>query len=325
MRFLTLSLSILAVLGFSQGTHAQESQIHVPKGTNWTNSSGASSSGGESQIFIPKGTNWRNDAEAITRYLNQQSKTHSSNKQSIKKVDLSIVHPDYLDPEQFGLLMKVANSESGCFDYSPIEYESKYVGNYYLDIKLNNYRKTLKDVKNPHYECNQGNQVVSGMIVLNANDLREKGVQQIRFSNGNSRDAYNISYIENGIRFAPKSMVAFKATDLVAPDYNYIEYKYADKTLVTLQVPMALPSDDVAQAVRNLAYKYALTPAAQTTSQGNIFYFKDESGNLMDRLSEDGFTEFGQVEILRPYVTQHGRVGTPVSLKVFLAKPSVTL
>ena len=123
-------------------------------------------------------------------------------------------------------------------------------------------------------------------------------------------------------------MIAFKAEGLVGPDFNFIEHQYPDKSIITLQVPMAMPSDDVAQAVRNLAYEHALTPifdGKKGVANKNIFYFKDESGNLLDRIATDGYTEFGTVQILRPYISHEGRHGTPVNLKVFLTKPSVTL
>ena len=317
-------LFIVCFMPFS--AFAQESQIHLPKGTNYNKSGVARAGGVESHIHIPKGTNWSNNAAAITQILKQQSKTQGSNKQPVKKVYMSIVHPDYLEPQQFGLLMKVANSQSGCFEFSPIEYETKYIENHYMDITLKDYRRTQIETRHPHFDCNQGEKVISTMVVLNANDLRDKKIREIRFSNGQARDAYKVQLTENSVRLVPKSMIAFKAEGLVGPDFDYIEHQFTDNSLITLQVPMALPSDDIAQAVRNLGYEYSLTPLFGEKQAGhNKFYFRDDNGALLDRLAEQGYTELGTVQILRPYVAREGRQGTPINLKVFLTKPNVSL
>ena len=321
--FLLASLMIMPI-----NVQAQEKQTYIPKGINWTGpaKSGGNSSG-ENHIHIPKGINWQNNAGAIARHIKRASKAASgkkSNKQEIKKVDISIIHPNYLEPQQFGLLMKLANSQTGCFDYSPIEFDSSFIEGHFMDIKLNGYRKNLIETQNPHYDCKQTEKVVSNMIVLDANELRAKGVRQIRFNNGQSRDAYDVTFTDNSVRLTPESMIAFKAKGLVGPDFNYMEHVYTDQTLVSLQVPMALPSDDVKQAVRNLAYKHSLVPIFDKEAP-NKFYFKDENGEILDRLAEQSYTELGTVQILRPYINREGRGGTPINLKVFLTKPNVSL
>ncbi len=326
---------ILLILSFyiALPAQAQETQTYIPKGTNWDNQATGyteqSIQGVEEQTYIPKGINWENKAADVSRYLKSQSLSRA-NKMPAGIVNVSIVHPDYLEPTQFGLLMTKANSFTGCHEYSSLEYEAKYIEHHYMDINVNHFRRTLKETQNPEFDCNTKSKIISGLIIFNADDLRKKNIRQIRFSNGTSRDSYDVILTEDSIRLVPQSMIAFKAQDLKGPDQNYLEYNFADKSLITLQVPMAKNGEDVAQAVRNLAYKSALDPVFErngldTSGENHVFYFTDPSGKTLEQIGTEGYTEFGTIHVKRPYDGPNGRVGLPVPLKVFLARPNVTL
>lgn len=283
----------------------------------------------EDHSFVPIGTNWDNTAAKLSRHLKEES---LSQMDIIKPgiVNVSIVHPDYLEPNQFGLLLTKSNSMTGCHEYSSLEYEAKYIEHHYMDIDVKHYRRTLKETQNPEYDCNTTSKIISSMIVFSADDLKNKNIKQIRFGNGAARDAYNVAFTENSVRLTPDSMVAFKAQDLKGADKNYIEYTYVDNSLLTLQVPMAQDGDDIAQAVRDLAYRSALTPVFElegldTSNENHVFYFTDPNGTTLEQIGTDGYAEFGTINVTRPYDGPNGRVGFPVPLKVFLARPNVTL
>ena len=197
----------------------------------------------ESQVFIPPGTDYNNTGATVRKFLKQQSFQSEEGKMPAGTVELSIVHPDYLEEEQFGLLMKKSDTMTGCYDYSPIEYEANFIGNYYLDVEVKHYHRTLQDAQNPSYDCNTTSQVISGMIILSAKDLASKGVRQIRFSNGSARDVYNVTTTQNSVRLTPESMVAFKITGSQGASQTYLEHQFGGDVIVTLQVPMAKADD----------------------------------------------------------------------------------
>ena len=308
--------------------HAQEQQTYVPKGTNWENPTHGQT-GTEQQTYVPIGTNWENTAAETSKRLKQRS-LKGGNAISAGVVNISIIHPNYLESNQFGLLLTKANSFSGCHEYSPLEYDASYIENYYMDINVKHYRRNVKETQNPEFDCDTKSKVISGLIILNVDDLKRKNVRQIRFGNGQSRDTYNVSITENSVRLTPESMVAFKAQNLQGPDNTYIEYHFTDSKLLTLQVPMAQQGEDIIQSVRNLAYSKALEPVFErdgldTSGQNNVFYFTDPEGKTLEQLGPEGYTEFGTISVNRRYDGPNGRVGMPTPLKVFLTRPNVTL
>ena len=283
----------------------------------------------EQQTFLPMGTSWDNTAARTSQQLKQQSLSAST---AIPAgiVNVSIIHPNYLESNQFGLLMSKANSIIDCNEYSPLEYEASYIENYYMDINVKHYRRTLKETQSPQFDCDTKSKIISGLIIFNVDDLKKKNVRQMRFSNGTSRDTYNVSITEDSVRLTPESMTAFKAQNLQGPDKTYIEYNFTDNTLLTLQVPMAQDGEDVMQAVRSLASQNALQPVFErkgldTSGQNNVFYFTDPNGRALEQIGTEGYTEFGTISVTRPYDGPNGRVGMPTPLKVFLTRPNVTL
>lgn len=283
----------------------------------------------DSQIFVPPGATFQNNAADVSRILKERSLAKSS-KIEIKNVEVSLVHYHYMDPDQFGIMMKLANSVSGCFNLSPMEYEASFIDDYYMDIKVKDFRRTPVKTKDVAYDCDQKSKVVSALVVVSAKDLEKKQIRQIRFSNGNTRDAYNVTIQPDSIQLEPESMAAFKAVGLAGPDKNRLIHYFSGKALVALHVPMANKGEDVAQSVRNLAYKRALQPVFEqegldTSGKNGIFYFMDPNGGILDQLNDNGYTELGSIQVLRPYDGPNGRTGLPVALKVFATRPGTTL
>jgi hypothetical protein len=201
-----------------------------------------------------------------------------------------------------------------------------------MEVNVKHFRRNVSTTRNPHFDCDTKSKVISGMIVLDAKELKRRGVKQIRFNNGEARDSYDVSIMQNAVRLTPNSMIAFKANQgqLKGIDSNYMQYDYADNSIIKLQVPMAKSHDDVAQAVRNLAYESALEPifdheTIDITAEPNVFYFRDNHGRVVEQIGREGYMEFGTVNVKRPYDGPHGRMALPVPLKVFLTRSNVTL
>lgn len=303
-------IALLAFAAFSIPAHAQDAD--------------------GSQVFIAPGTNYENNAARVIEERKKASLS-KTDKIEVKNVEVSLVHHSYMEPEQFGIMMKTANQVSGCFDIGPLEYEANFIEGNYMDIKIKDFRRNVVKTKNVAFDCDQKSKVVSGLVVLSTNDLKEKGVRQIRFNNGSTTDNYNVTITPDSIILKPESMIAFKAVGLVGPDKDRLVHYFNGQSVVALHVPMANESDDITQAIRNLAYKNALTPVFEkegldTSGADNIYYFTDPTGNMLANfLGDETYAELGTIQALRPYDGPQGRQGLPVPLKVFITRPGTTL
>ena len=283
----------------------------------------------DSQIFVTPGSTYTATASEIRRLLKEQSRIDTG-KIEVNEVEVSLVHYHYMEPDQFGIMLKTPNSVSGCFNISPLEYEATFIEGNYMDIKVKDFRRTPVKTENVAFDCDQKSKVVSGLIVLSAEDLQKRDVDEIRFSLGRNRDSYHVVFQPDSIQLIPDSQISFKAKGLTGPDKNKLVHYYSGKTLVALHVPMARKDEDIAQSVRNLAYKNALTPVFEqegldTSGNNNVFYFMDPHGRTLDRLGEDGYAEFGSIQTVRPYDGPNGRQGLPIPLKVFVTRPGTSL
>lgn len=283
----------------------------------------------DSQIFITPGSGYTNQGNAIRQALRRQSQ-QANNKISVGTVEVSLVHYHYMEPDQFGIMMKAPNALSGCFDISPLEYEASFVEGHFMDIKVKDFRRTPSKTKDVAFDCDQKTKVISGLVVVSAKDLQKRGVRQIRFSSGRNRDAYDVVYRSDSIQLIPDSQISFKAVGLVGADKNKLVHYFGGKNIVALHVPMAAKGDDIAQSVRTLAHQNALQPIFEqegldTSGTDNIYFFTDPKGAMLSGLNEDGYSEIGSIQVPRAYNGPQGRQGTMAPLKVFVTRPGTKL
>ena len=67
----------------------------------------------DNQIFIPPGTDQSiNNASLITRILKEQS-LEKAQKYEVDEAEVTLVHFHYMEPDQFGIMLKVPNTLSG--------------------------------------------------------------------------------------------------------------------------------------------------------------------------------------------------------------------
>jgi hypothetical protein len=240
------------------------------------------------------------------------------------QIFLSLIHYDYMDKDQFGILMKLKDNISGCFDISSLQYEAKFIEPYYMDIKVEDFRRTA--IK-PGKACDLKTQNVSSLIVLNKRDLQQRQIRQIRFSNGSANDFYDLKIYAKSIEFYPRSMIVFKGTNMVGAKKNRMVLNFMDNNILALKVPMAQDGEEIELQLRNLAYKTGMRPifdmdGLDTSGEDNIFYFTDETGDNLKNLGNDHYIELGEIEVKRPYQGANGLTLTPVALKVFAMRPN---
>jgi len=277
----------------------------------------------ESQIFIPPGSNFENEALAIIE-ANRLLTMRQERKIVPTTVYLSLVHYDYMEPDQFGILMKTPNAVTGCYTVSPISYEAKFVDDNYLDIKVDSYKQTPVDTQRVTYECNQAYQTASALLVLSMNDIRNRNVHEIRFSNGGVRDTYKVLVNDDGVTLKPDTTLTFKTVKegMQKP----ISHSMNGKGMIALQVPMANNDDQVEEAVRNMAARYALNPVFDDNHKShNVFYFNDNNGRVGGMIGEEGYGLLGEIGVPRPYMGENGRTERAVPLKVFVTKANIIL
>ncbi len=284
----------------------------------------------ESQLYDPTHMGSKNEAAEIIQRRQRESMS-SKGFITPQTIDLSIVHYDYMEPDQFGLLMAVPDVVSGCYKLSPLQYETKFVDPYFLEITVKNYRRTLVDESGGSKQCDRNNQTATALMVLSKKDMMARQTKQLRLSNGSVTDTYDIVLNDDMLELIPRSMMVFRAQNLRGPLEDRMMYSFKGETLVALYVPMAQPGDDIQKQVEDFARVRALSPAyegdvpAQVGAQKAVWYFYDDDGHIRNKIGEKGYTEIGEIQVSRPYDGPEGRTATSVNLPVFVAKPGIRL
>lgn len=324
---LTMRLLILffCLIILPSSVLAQGNQTYLPPGTNY---SSQSSEGG--QTFLPPGTNYTNDAALIDRINRESTTIKDPEIQKVTQVLLEFVHEDYMEDKQFGIRMKIPENMTGCFEFSPLEYEASFIEATYMDIKVKNFRRKPIETQNSSYDCDKRNKAVSTMLITSAEELERRKIQKIRFSNGNKTDYYQVKIYDDYIQLIPESMVIFKFANISKGSEPKVTHHFRGQdVIIALHVPMAKMDDDIGQAVRQMAYKNSLIPVSSadgiSINKPNVFLFKDSNGSFLDGLNKDGYKEVGIIQVMRPYLSDRGLARTPVDLKVFATKPTTNL
>lgn len=312
IKILTLSLCVLALSGgfvpsFAQDEDLPESMTYDPQFAGWVNQNAEQIRNAQRASLMDKG------------FIKPD------------QVQVAVVHHPYMDDDQFGIQMTVPDMISGCFTLTPLEYEAKFTEPHYLDIKVKKYRRVAPEGSAATRKCDINNKMSAALMVLSRKDLKEKGTQEIRFSTEAGVDNYRVIMTEDHLELVPRSMMIFKGQNMSGPLKDRILYSFASDKMVTLQVPMAYPGEDLTEAVTMFARTRALTPAnaaAPATWSGNgmaTYYFYDDNGHVIDQIGEDGYAELGQIAVNRPYDGPDGRTTTPVNLSVFVTRPGTQL
>lgn len=237
-------------------------------------------------------------------------------------INVSLVHHDYMEPEQFAIFMKVPDAVSGCFDVSQLQFETSFIENNYMDIEVAGYKRIPIKTKDVAFDCTSGTKVITAMIPLSATDLKERNIRQIRFKKGAIEDAYDLNFTDNSLTLIPKRAAAFKPKGIIGEG---LTYSYGGAGLIALHVPMARKGEDISTSIKNFAYKYGMIPSDEKATGRNVFFFKDQSGEILQRIGENGYHELGTIQVNRSFNGGRGAQMTATPLKVFATRPNTTL
>lgn len=279
------------------------------------------------QIFMPPNSSFRNDD--IARQQEQQARANAEKGFLRPNVlDLSLVSYDYFEPDQFGILLNLPDFVSGCYKYSPLSYNASFVDNNYMEVAVQHYRRERIVTNNPNKDCPSGTQAVSALIILNKADLFNRGINEIRFSNGAATDRYSLIFHKDRTELVPLSQATFKPKGLQGLAKDRLIHYSKQEDVVALHVPMIKAGDNITDAINAHAKEMGLTAlenSEQFQSTATTFFFKDSSGAALSSLGDQDFIEFGEISVKRPYEGSEGlnEVNTP--LRVFATKPGTTL
>lgn len=277
----------------------------------------------EQQIYAP-GSSYKNEAGETIRRLQRESFEQQGYIKP-ETIEVSLVQMPYMEGSQFGILMTVPDVVSGCWNVSPLEYETSFIDQYYMDVKVKDYKRTKIEVENVGYECPTENKMTTALIPLDAQDLKNREIRQIRFSSGYVADYYNVKHTENGITLLPQSMVVFRAKELTGERKDRMRLDFGVQGIVTLHVPMAKKGDNIEEALRNFAYRQALSsdpdmPPTVKRDGGVSMTFKDQTGRVKSQIGESGYSLLGEIMVPRPYDGPQGRGLTNVPLQVYVTE-----
>ena len=277
------------------------------------------------QIFQPPNSEYKNEDLA-----KQQAKQaiENSKKGFMRpgEVLVSVVREDYFEDDQFGLRLKLKDTITGCFKYSPLEYQVNFVEGNYMEVAVKYYKRETIKTNNPNADCPSGNQAVSGLVVLSRSDLKQKAVTEMRLTNGGVIDRYAMAHYDDRLEIIPITMNAFKAQGLQGVAQDRLIIYNAQKDVLALHVPMAGAKDNIETAVTDLATRKGLVPLDQGdlkkySANRNVFYFIDNGGITMSQLEDEKFIDFGTIQSTQPYEGTAGINEINKPLKVFATKP----
>jgi len=284
----------------------------------------------ELMTYDPTYTGVRNEAADEIRTMQSKS---LADKGFIKPnvVHVAVVHHTYMDDDQFGIQMAIPDMISGCYTLTPLEYETKFTEPHFLDVKVKKYRRIAPEGSAATRKCDTQNKMSTALMVLSKKDLQKRGTQEIRFTTEVAGDNYRVVLDDNHLELIPRSMMIFKAQNMAGPLKDRIIYSFASDKMVALQIPMAKPGEDLSSQITSFAYTRALvptTPNAPATWGGNgmaTYYFYDQSGMTVSKITDVGYAEIGKISVERPYDGANGRTTTPVELSVFVTRPGTQL
>lgn len=283
----------------------------------------------ESQTYDPTHSGMTTAGDMMR--ADQESRLASKGFVAPTQIRVSIVHLDYMDDDQFGIMMIVPDMASGCETYSPLEYEAKFVDPYFLDIKVKKYRKIAPPAPTANKPCDRSTKVVSATMVLDRKDIQSRGTQEIRFSGEAGQDTYKLSFDGDRMELIPESQTMFKGSDLQGDLKDRLIYDFSNSKTIALQVPMAQPGEDLTDEIMEFASSHALKPVENrinvvlSETGTATYYFQDNDGRFGAMIGPDGYGDMGSITVMRPMDGPDGRTQTPVELRVFVTRPGTQL
>lgn len=220
------------------------------------------------------------------------------------RVQVSLV-PRGNSKETVGLHFSVPDVVNGCWDISPLSFETARQDPYYFDVRIKDY--TRKEGK-----CSANNRMAGATVPIEKKLLDEGKIKILRLTIGNTTDRYNVDYTNNVMRILPSSQVKFtSAAEMV---HNFAKSSKKTGALLALIIPIAPAGTDTKQPLADYAQMNGLTPAPEnatsslphTNGGSQIHYYYDARNVLSARLGSE-FSPIGSTTIPVTYDLQDGR------------------
>lgn len=267
----------------------------------------------DSQTYDPTGAGYQNEAAQIAK--EQEAKARGGEGVIVpREVTVDLV-PFGQSGESAGLRFSVPDVVNGCWDISPLHYETSTQGPYYFDVSIKHY--TRKEGK-----CGGGNRMARATVPLEKSLLEQGKIKILRLSIGPVTDRFEAAYENGTLTIKPQSTVKFLTDGILS--YNFDRDGKGKGQLVALVVPIAPVHLDTYQAAEDFAMMYALTPAPETatsslarTNGGSaIHYYYDGMNTLAPRLGPD-FAPVGQTAIPMTYDLLDGRAQEYIPAQIY--------
>lgn len=189
-----------------------------------------------------------------------------------------------------------------------------------------------RKVRNPHYDCNKGDQVAQTIVTINKTELMEKGVNKMTIKTPARTMRFEMDINEDMVHL----------TNALPDIDTNIEHWFVPDNAVLLTVPMAYENIEdnmiLMDQIHNVAALRNLTPIEDvkpgfTLLSGNEkddarkmnhFVFLDETG-IMNSLLEDGQpVKIGHIETTEKFYGPEGQFDKPKQLPVYAGRIGLT-
>lgn len=270
----------------------------------------------ESQTFSP--ARLGNQQEAIAQA--EKAKADAARDDNIivpNRVMVTLVTQDN-PQEEVGLRFSVPDVMNGCWDISPLRYDTSSQGPFYYDV-------TIKDYTRKEGACTGKNRAARATVPIAKKLLEEGKIKVLRLSLGDVTDRYNVTYDNGAVEIMPETQRIFKTT--IDLSYNFNKSNNKTGALIALIAPTAPAHANTEQALANFAAIYSLTPAPQNATSSlpasnggsDIHYYYDSKKTLTPRLNGE-FAPVGTTGIAQIVDVKDGRDQTLISAPVYAKK-----
>lgn len=235
------------------------------------------------------------------------------------RVGLALMrHPD-LPPGKFVIYLTTQNNITGCVKFGNLEHEAIFKQKT-LEIIVESYTVDMRNLtKAPHYDCYQGIKNPSAKIVLDRDDIIDRGLEKVVFKTGRRGEEYDIKINDQFVRLMPAQRRAsgspltkqaapaprrFENLSISGVKNSLIHWFYPEGTMI-LTIPDAKPDQDTAAAMVDFMRKNNLTPIEdilpdfrQPTTTTQVYYVVDKKGTFAHQPQmKSGGMVIGAVEV----------------------------
>lgn len=185
-----------------------------------------------------------------------------------------------------------------------------------------------KTVRYAHIDCRQVPNIVQTDVVLKRKELIENNVKRISIKSDFGTEDYQLEIGKNTLALKGKTGgFLFKPNGKIRHKDPLLHYFYPKNTII-LSVPRAMERDKINLQLKNIALQKGLVPLktviknfASLNRNSKDFYFLDQSGITISRLSHDQNMYFGKIALDKKYLGPNGEYTEKITKNVYARLP----